>query len=379
MVLRGRGHAPARGARGGSQPAQHTANRITRNSGRGAQNSAPRDVNNSRGRRGGGAGNGRNNPGNNLPPQGRGGTTPNSGDVAALDNVSLNVVGTGGVMHATNTSDGDSKCGICNFNVGDDAVGCDVCSNWFHPTPLCTGLKPEAIDIIMADPDSGVFYKCNICRCSGLSSQSPGAVRSSQTGLSDPITASQLFEMIKSLTMTVTNLANQVSVLTSREQIGRQDHVERSDGMISREELYSELWEFEERKKRRESLIVRGTNAQNSSDFSRCFEEISTHLTGTAVVPDEIHRIGSGSSTPLYRVKIRDSAVRMRLLSSARDLKSSDQFKDVYINRDLTFKQRSDLRARRLAQNPNLNATESPHPASAAPTSDQVAAGRGDF
>ena len=31
------------------------------------------------------------------------------------------------------------KCGMCCLMVGDDGIGCDRCSTWFHPSEMCLG------------------------------------------------------------------------------------------------------------------------------------------------------------------------------------------------------------------------------------------------
>ena len=35
-------------------------------------------------------------------------------------------------------------CATCNQAVGNEAIGCDRCSNWFCPTSMCVGL-PEVL------------------------------------------------------------------------------------------------------------------------------------------------------------------------------------------------------------------------------------------
>ena len=257
----------------------------------------------------------------------------------------------------TNTSSSNTSsspnymCGMCNSSTADDAIGCDLCPRWFCPTTMCTGLKLETINLIASDADNGIFYKCSICRCSNPprsdnNVDSRGAAVSNSPCESG--TVGQLFEMIRSLTILVTNLANQMSTVTSNSNANQFSSGNTSP--VVNENLYAELWEFEERKKRRESLIIRGSGAQSNAQLSGIFEDISSELVGTRVTPDEIHCINSENS--LYRVKLVNSRVRMNILENSRNLRGSMRFGQVYINRDLTYKQRQELRNRRLARNP---------------------------
>ena len=65
---------------------------------------------------------------------------------------------------------------------------------------------------------------------------------------------------------------------------------------MSNDQLYAELWEFDERKKRKESLIVRGTGVGSTDLFHTRFSELSTCLPGRDISPDEIHCTGVENS-----------------------------------------------------------------------------------
>ena len=58
-----------------------------------------------------------------------------------------------------------SSCGLCNQPTGEDAIGCDQCSNWFHPKTSCTGLSTNAILIIQTEGGEHINYVCSACRC----------------------------------------------------------------------------------------------------------------------------------------------------------------------------------------------------------------------
>ena len=76
-----------------------------------------------------------------------------------------------------------------------------------------------------------------------------------------------------------------------------------SGSPVNRSELYSELWKFEERRKRRQSIIVKGTDANDVGYFCQVFGDVTQNLIDARVVPDDIVRVsGDDASHPVYRV-----------------------------------------------------------------------------
>ena len=284
----------------------------------------------------------------NLRSQG-----PSSGTGQISGNSSVPVgVALGGGSNGPNTtnSSSDDICGLCTNPVGNDSIGCDFCPRWFHPTTICTGLKQETIDYIEAGSDDGMCFKCSFCRCSGNDTDN------NQTNSLEGGTLGQLLEMIRALTINVTSLANQVSAL-SRSPVVASDSSPNSDRVINtREQLYAELWEFEERRKRKESLIVRGTGSGPTTEFQQHFSALSSALTGAPVPVDDVYCISAERS--MFRIKIRDSSMRSNLLRKARELKDHNLYSNVYISRDLTYKQRQDLRDKRLARTNGLQSDQ---------------------
>ena len=76
------------------------------------------------------------------------------------------------------------------------------------------------------------------------------------------------------------------------------------------------------------------------------FDAISSELIGSPLVLDDIVCIDAGKG--LFSAKILDDEMRQRVLDSAKNLKNSSQYSNVYVNKDLTFKQRPTLMTRRL-------------------------------
>ena len=222
--------------------------------------------------------------------------------------------------------------------MGDDAIGCDSCSNWYHPSPQCTGLRPAAIECILKDGGHGIVFKCNVCRCSNNSS-----IGSDNSDMN--LALAQVFEMVKSLATNVAQLTSQVSLLLSNtdgsQQIGNLDRSHSSSGSITRDNLYVELREYEEQKKRSNSIIVKGTDAQNDTDFTTTFGNICQYLLGATLVVKNVFCISRERS--IYRVIFENKDDKVAIIPLAKNLKNNQDFSRIYINRDLTYLQRQEL------------------------------------
>ena len=124
-----------------------------------------------------------------------------------------------------------------------------------------------------------------------------------------------------------------------------------NNSVVTRESLYTEFRESEKRKKRKDSLIVRGIVASNDDEFRAIFGRVSKIVTGTVLQTENVYRIPSQSG--MFRIKIPDTETRRKILLNAKNLKDHENFKNVYISRDLTFVQRQEFRARRAQSNQN--------------------------
>ena len=118
-----------------------------------------------------------------------------------------------------------------------------------------------------------------------------------------------------------------------------------------RQAVREELLELEERRKRRASLVIRGLHASSVADAVAKFRIITQDLIGEQVNLSEACRIRNDAD--LFRGNVHEPRLRRLILDHARELKDS-RYSQVYIRRDLTFQQREDLKARRLA-NPTFS------------------------
>ena len=248
------------------------------------------------------------------------------------------------------TDIGNELCGVCNIVVGNDGIGCDQCSHWYHPTTQCTGLKSNTIACIQEEGGDTIRYVCSECRCQPRLHNQAGSANISAPGpeLSQDAMG-QLFEMVKSIAQSVALLTTKFESIVSSGVSNSLHNMPSAvtAGGTTRDSLFAEFHEFDERKKRKESVIVRGIVAANEAEFSTIFGRISSVILGRSVVPDNIVCINHQAN--LYRIKISDSDTRRNILMNAKNLKDDNNYKTVYLSRDLTFLQRQELRARRAA------------------------------
>ena len=225
---------------------------------------------------------------------------------------------------------GDSSCGLCSAPVGEDGIGCDRCDRWYHPSVLCMGIPENVIENIKSYGGDGVSYICTVCR-----SSSPGA--------GDPQASAigQILQTVAKLCENVQRLTEKVDGLLS----GGQGAVYAPTSDQLNVLIAEECREMEERKKRASSIVIRGVNARTAAAFGPTFGAVSSELLGSPVQLTDVVCIDADRG--LFRAKISDTEIRRKLLDSAKNLKNSTQYSSVFINRDLTYKQRQTLISRR--------------------------------
>ena len=265
------------------------------------------------------------------------------------------------------TGDRVDHCGLCGGVAPDVTIGCDRCRLKYHPVTQCTGLKKPTIDAVLADGDA-VKFICSACRCSGpaptrVTTRSQSA-NLSPPDVSLPVSISQVFEIVKALAVSMTSLTQQVTALAAtvantkaapaptmpppdRSAIPGTPSA-RQGAPMNRGALLGELREFEERQRRRDSVIVRGLEANTNEEVGHMFGNISTMLIGRRVPAEGLYCIDR--TKRLYRLKISDRDTRAELLKKAPRLKDNPNYRKVFVSRDLTYMQRGDLRQQRIAR-----------------------------
>ena len=115
---------------------------------------------------------------------------------------------------------------------------------------------------------------------------------------------------------------------------------------VSRKDMHVKLRELYEQEKRQSSVIPRSFNSANP-DIVKKYNDICVLLNVGQISLSGLSQV---EATSLFRAKIEDKK-RSFLLSRVKELRSSEAFRSVYIQRDLTYKQRQEMVARRSTFN----------------------------
>ena len=116
-----------------------------------------------------------------------------------------------------------------------------------------------------------------------------------------------------------------------------------SKGGVTRLEVMSEVREMYERDKRKSCVVIRGLGDVSVQQVTQAYIDICRYLGLAPATLSEVTRI----NTNLYRAKINDTKRRLELLAAVPKLKRSRDFHAIYIQKDLTYRQRMDLVAAR--------------------------------
>ena len=112
------------------------------------------------------------------------------------------------LLSATNDDAGGASvafCGHCMTAVGDGAICCDVCNEWFHFETECAGLDKKYRDHPLIDMDH-IKYCCKKCKDADL------------TKLNDHVTTKNIEEILESL-LTSSDTMTMMMQATSQKMI----------------------------------------------------------------------------------------------------------------------------------------------------------------
>ena len=255
---------------------------------------------------------------------------------------------------------GDSECGLCCSPVVGRGVLCGGCGKVFHPDTLCLGVSKEAVQILMSTLDGSLTFSCCKCRTGGTVGFSDG----------NSSAMSQILLIVGEL---VREVRNWRGVRCAPDDVGSGIIAGSSGGVgsgsygssvtISGQSQTSssigdavmvQVRELREREKRANSIIIRGLGEIPPQQVVVKFNEICNVLNVGNIELVDVVQISSPSGY-LYRAKIVNAICRKNLLLKSHELRNTEEFSSVYLNKDLTFLQRKDLALkRRVARNSPL-------------------------
>ena len=128
-----------------------------------------------------------------------------------------------------------------------------------------------------------------------------------------------------------------------------------------RRQIREEVREVQEQAKRRQSVVIRGLNASSPSNAVMLFSGLSENMFGVKVELSDVVAIPNHND--LLRAKILNEEHRKLVLTRAKSLRDTE-YGHIFIRRDLTYKQRLELKSRLQATTDSNAATEQvdPHP-----------------
>ena len=249
-------------------------------------------------------------------------------------------------------------CATCQKDVVDACIGCDSCERWVHDTEMCSGLPQKLIDAIAEHDGAGISFYCTLCR---ITRQKASSSSSSQSQGPMIELIMQLFQQIQGVCANLQALTDQVKNLSSPVTMGlpaaptapapappAHSSVMPQTSTEYRATIREEIREIAERDKRKQSIIIKGLNAGTPRDLALKFKRLTSEVMDRSVEVTEVTAIPNHSQ--IFRAKITDEDCRTFVLEKAKSLKDTEEYRHVYISRDLTYAQRTALFNKRKAR-----------------------------
>ena len=221
------------------------------------------------------------------------------------------------------------ECGRCDepIQVDVQSIECEICKLWFHRT--CVKLTKTDYNTLKSTKSELIHWFCKSCNkiACGLVEDikvikiNQSKIQDDLKMLIDKVDDSVIDAKIRGAVKEAipTSLSPDAGFLSSVE---------------FRQLIHDEAREVAERDKRRSSVIVKGLGT-DINKIPAALNEISQQISGFNVNLVDIVPVNG----EMVRGKILNDEHRRNLLSSAKNLKGS-AFSHVYINRDLTKRQR---------------------------------------
>lgn len=246
------------------------------------------------------------------------------------------------------------NCGMCDQDLGSaDCIGCDECESWLHANVMCTGLPDTLIKSLLDYGGNGVKFVCSKCRvvsCEVPASSSPSVGPQRQQESNEEL-IKQLFWSVKGICVAVRDLTSRLDA-TLDQLSSNQSKPSPSvapptayspDPEQHRRQIREEVREMQEQAKRRQSVIIRGLGVSSSSGVASSFSSLTERMFGMKVELSDVVSIPNHQD--LYRAKVLNEEHRRLVLTRAKSLRDTE-YGQVFIRRDLTYKQRQELRNR---------------------------------
>ena len=252
-------------------------------------------------------------------------------------------------------------CATCSQNVTTNAVQCGRCHLWVHSAQQCSGLPSKlAREILKYDGDC-LSYVCISCQTKP----------SNNSNIDLKQTIDQLYRTVQGISNIVSTLTGRLDNLTDRLENQTQPQLPPIENNSSyprqndlKDLIRKEVAEMREREKRKQSIIIRGIT-YSREDFQTNFNLVTNSIIRRNVTLSNIKPLKPN----IVRADIDDADLRRELLLNTSKLKANQLHAHIFISRDLTYTQRSELKERRIGRATLSGANSLPVSGSRTPTS----------
>ena len=194
---------------------------------------------------------------------------------------------------------------------------------------MCSGINAEAYKVLC--DNKNLTYKCSGC----LTKKSTAVTRNDYD---------QLAEMVRGVCKEMSKLIDGEKTVWPRMPSSRGQESKQPDEKAIRKMIRDETQDRVEREKRKEFLIVRGFEKEETDqECADIVSDVLEELAGRPVTYSDFLRFDN--RLDLVRVKVLNDADRRTILSNAPNLRSSEKSR-FFVRRDLTYLQRQVLKER---------------------------------
>ena len=227
-------------------------------------------------------------------------------------------------------------CAQCKTQVSGRGISCGKCRKLFHAETACLGVSECVVGALLEATDGSVHYMCCSCRfrVEGLGGSESGDA------------LSQMLCIIGDLAARVRGLSDDMAAIHRMCPPGDLSGSQPEEGSSRPSSVVDEVREVMEREKRKSSIILRGLGSLPVDQVQQAFDGICQYLGLESAVLVDVIKVNDNT----YRAKIVDHRHRLGILASARNLRNSTDYRRVFVQRDLTYAQRSEVIARRVSR-----------------------------
>lgn len=244
----------------------------------------------------------------------------------------------------------DEECGKCGKKVGQDekAVLCDICKIWYHQA--CGGIHEDlyrAIEQFGYKGTGEIPWQCRVCK----KYASQMIAEMVQIKQKQEKQEKKMKEMEKKVNNTEKEMKeirkeignNREEISKVKEEIKNEKEVQPQNMEISRlkKRIKEEVSEEIDREKRRNrivisNLVTEATEDERKNQVKQLFQNLD--------IPEDciVGQVVQLKDKRFVSIKLANTEIKNRVLRKAKTLRNKEQYSEVYIRPDLTYRQRKE-------------------------------------